>query len=83
MYYILWGDKTLLLDDVLRFSEKIQDNKDVDIKIMTIVEIAEELNFIELPVVSQLLRALAKKHGDQPFALFADGIDGEVLETDV
>lgn len=80
IYYVLWSDKTLLLNDVKRYAKKFKQNENGRIKITNAVEIAKEFHLSKLPTVSQLVALLLKKHRDVPFSFIGDEIDGEMFD---
>lgn len=78
LYYVLWSDNLLLLNDIKILSKEIQDQAKGCIKVMTIVEIAKEFDICGFPTVSQLLGKILEQHGD--VWLIGDEVDGEMFD---
>ncbi|XP_057298727.1 uncharacterized protein LOC130629511 [Hydractinia symbiolongicarpus] len=80
IYYVIWSDKTILLNAVEEFVLTFQCNKNITLKVKNAIELAKELNLSKLPTLSQLLLLLLKNHGGMSFHFISDEVDGAMFD---
>lgn len=80
IYYVVWHDKTLLMDQVKKFATNLRAQRNASLVIRNVIELAKELNLSKQPTVSQIMLSLLKKHENLPFHLIGDEVDGEMFD---
>ncbi|XP_057297870.1 uncharacterized protein LOC130628860 [Hydractinia symbiolongicarpus] len=80
IYYVVWNDKSLLKQDVIKYASRLHCKANVTVCIKDIVELAKELEMVKVPNPSQLLASLVKSHVGKILHLIIDELDGECMD---